>query len=428
MSDMAEMPMGHKTNFSAKLKEVSNILTICCIVFALTVLLPLCIRFVYPLFKKRRDILLQKRHINLSLLAIIYLLSQLVAENLNCLFDFDILYPMKHGQSVGIIQFIIISIYCFTVTGFITITFVRFFLVYFDIKYNVLIANDEWKSIIDHNHNKNQTSNFFIKYRSTLGSENWWFKFIIIDTIIAAIISPILAWYKLDDLLYIHNGIFYIAFIIIYFKLRRVKFWDDFCIVSELRRLGIAIIFLIAIWCSLRGSAEIIKIINRDQMDFKHELWMICYLYSVYIISMLYDVYVVYLTSRWVIKKLETDPALNLHYKNRSGVFSGILNNFTPTLSLTPTKSEQSRKGSRKMTDSNASKPICLKQILKTSEYLECFIHHLSREFSMECVLAYIEFMQFKQYVQSKQDALTGLNFFRSFVYFSVIFKNLSCE
>jgi len=419
MPDMPDANSMHPgiNSFNLKGCIITNIITICCIVFAFTVLIPLCIFFVCPLFKKRRDIILQKRHINLSLLASILLIIQIISENLNALFDFDVIYEMKHGQiTVRFVRFIIVSIYCFAVSGFIAITFVRFFLVYFDIKYNVLMANNEWKSIINRNYNyknrdknadqKTKTDSFFIKYKSTLGSEKWWTRFIIIDLFLALIISPFLAWFKLDDLLFIHNGFFYILFIVIYFKLRQVKFWDDFFIVQELRKLGIAVIFLVCIWGSLRIGTEILKHMNSNNMQFKHELWMTSYLYLVYALSMFYDIYVVYITTFWVLKKLRNDPVLQIHYRNKSSVVTMQLP--TPTLSLTMTKSNSFnplRKNSkRKMTDDDKPKPIHLKHILKKSEYLEVFINHLSHEFSLECILAYIELMQFKSLIQSQQD------------------------
>ena len=47
---------------------------------------------------------------------------------------------------------------------------------------------------------------------------------------------------------------------------------------------------------------------------------------------------------------------------------------------------------------------IYLKQILKKSENLQSFIDHLSHEFSLECILSYIEFTHFKESIQQEQE------------------------
>ena len=186
-------------SFNLKGCAITNWITISCIIFAYIIIIPICIYFFYPLFKQRKDIILKKRHLNLSILAIVLLIIQLITENVNALADFDVIYANKHGKhTVRYVRFTFASIFRWAAASFIFITFSRFFLIYFDINYNILIANDEWKSIINQNHIKSKKeSNFFIKYKSSLGSKMWWMRLIIIDSILALIGSLILAWYAL---------------------------------------------------------------------------------------------------------------------------------------------------------------------------------------------------------------------------------------
>merc|ERR1712232_426446 len=105
----------------------------------------------------------------------------------------------------------------FAVGCFISNMSVRFWLIYFDINYNVLLANGTWKGMIDQSWNVED--NFFIKYRRTLGNIAWLIKFLWIDILIILMIAIFIAVEEVAQIMAIIYLIFYIFFFVIYYNI-----------------------------------------------------------------------------------------------------------------------------------------------------------------------------------------------------------------
>lgn len=67
--------------------------------------------------------------------------------------------------------------------AFASLLFIRFFLLYFDIRHNKLISNQEWRSVIDSNHSSKMQQSFFVKYKQPLGTTSFWFKLFAVDSL-----------------------------------------------------------------------------------------------------------------------------------------------------------------------------------------------------------------------------------------------------
>ena len=136
--------------------------------------------------------------------------------------------------------------------------------------------------------------------------------------------------------------------------------------------------------------------------------------------SIIYITVLCYFMSKDVIKILQSDPILAAQYKS-----FGYLDKCSSMRSSTSMKSLSTTSHGKSNTSTTGSlrglnislgslssikisfksiKDVRLKDILANEEYLELFMCHLAQEFSIECILSLIEFMQFKQLIfESRQ-------------------------
>ena len=57
----------------------------------------------------------------------------------------------------------------------------------------------------------------------------------------------------------------------------------------------------------------------------------------------------------------------------------------------------------------DAKKRLTLKEVIQNKEYIECFLHHLTEEFSVELLLAFIEFKQFHDLICNDMEYLNRI-------------------
>ena len=174
--------------------------TIALVLTAISVLIyiPLCLYFIYPFFRARNDIILTKRYIKLSILAAMFAFIEVVAQTLCAIFTFKVVtVPDSNDnatQLISITQLVLNALIIFAGNCFICVMFVRFWLVYYDINYNILMATDKWKSIIDVTYNTD--NNFFIQNKSKWGNQRYLMRFIYIDMVINLIITALLMYVR----------------------------------------------------------------------------------------------------------------------------------------------------------------------------------------------------------------------------------------
>ena len=149
------------------------ILVISCIIFSIYI--------AYPLMIKRNELLLQKRSTKLTLTCIFLLLLWMIPVTMVDLIALDIL---PQSRLLEVIR----SQLSFAFHA--TLAF-RFWLVWFDIRYFMFLSADEWKCIINDDHH--YQTNFFLKYKSTLGNQKFILKILAI-CILIDIIADILLY------------------------------------------------------------------------------------------------------------------------------------------------------------------------------------------------------------------------------------------
>mmetsp|Transcript_27598 Transcript_27598/g.43699 ORF Transcript_27598/g.43699 Transcript_27598/m.43699 type:complete len:289 (+) Transcript_27598:1-867(+) len=118
--------------------------------------------------------------------------------------------------------------------------------------------------------------------------------------------------------------------------------------------------------------------------------------------------------TRWVIRKVENDPALRKQYghlMSPKAVISPTVGSSSSTNLTPPSKTFTFTHAAITLAhapNSNSNhhgkqhKALTLQMILENDEYLLPYMLHLSHEFSIECILSLIEFIQFKQCAQSE--------------------------
>eukprot|EP01084_Bolivina_argentea_P258959 436779_1 len=141
----------------------------------------------------------------------------------------------------------------------------------------------------------------------------------------------------------------------------------------------ICIVILCLIIFVLINHSKLLWIIT---VHFLIQSWIIC------------NICIVYVMSRWVFKQLKNDVTLQSQYGELLHKLNYIhTRNSVSTVELTDVNDEK--------TDNNQTKEITLQHILSKIEYICSFMEHLSREFSNECLLSMIEFIQYRNTIKS---------------------------
>eukprot|EP01084_Bolivina_argentea_P223556 378231_1 len=385
---------------------------------AFVIYLPLTFYFMYPLFKARKELIFQKRYSTLTLYGIysqifsitIFSLFQLILYNV---FNFNMNDP-PDVFFVLIIMFLI----CvqFIAQFFYGTLFLRLWLTYYDIKYNMVVGSNEWKSIIDENYNAKKS--WFVKCRRTLGNQRILFKIMLIFCVVTVIIDIILAsidWKNDGRTDYcvqfwfwglVFNFFGYcLSSSIIYCLLRKVKYFDDLHILKEFLmfyKIIMTIVLSYILYFFILGT--LITMVDESLAP----LLGLITLYFLYQSWMLFHILATYIFTRWVFKQLQNDSALQAQYSDvlKQLSYHFISNNRQkPRMELMQMSSPNvntNTPNENKPRPSELMKQIPLMQILSRMEYLCSFMQHLSHEFSMECLLSLIEMIQFRTYCEEK--------------------------
>ena len=385
------------------------------VIVTFTIYIPIILYSSYPLYKNKHTLILKKRHVDLTLLIIklqiinvaIWSLTQLLLfysdkdqdkdddDNNAQVTDFEI----KQRWFWALLSIGIISLQ-FTLQVTNNIFLIRHWIFFYNIQHNNLLKSNEWKHVISQNHNI--SNSFYIKYKPLFGNKkllkniNWILGVIISGISLtlsiydfagkqSLIVTESLMLLFLGGTFTINMACFFISSIIIFFKLRSIKFHDDLYIFQELVVffkiiiLGFIIYFLIA---CISGIVAQFTASTVERLENDENVLIVSYfiLINVYII---FYIILIYVMSRYIISKLQKDEALRLEYGERLSIFNDsnsnhLKNNITNSIN-------------------NNKQEISVFNILSNKEYIESFMAHLSREFSMEILLALIEFVQFRQ-------------------------------
>eukprot|EP01084_Bolivina_argentea_P038427 71034_1 len=160
----------------------ADTLAITFLLIGFIIYLPTVIYLAYPLWHSKNQLIFQKRHIDLTLYSIYSLAFSVIMTSLINLMT----SPVVFGNRISVIEFIfyvaINILLQFSVQFFYSTLFIRLWLTLFDIKYNIIIGMNEWKSILDKNYNA--SNSWFVRYRTSLGNKKVLIKVIWIINIL----------------------------------------------------------------------------------------------------------------------------------------------------------------------------------------------------------------------------------------------------
>ena len=368
------------------------------VVITFIVYIPLILYFSYPLYKYRDELIFKKRHIKLSLFAIMLLIIGILISNSSLIWAYLTLkIPSEEGfdnLGVKITGFILTVLIYIDILAFYSTMFVRLYLTYYNIQYQINDCGSNWKNVIDKSHRVNVEKSWFISNKHRWGNEKFWGKllfigyFIVISLIIFT--GSIDLKYDTEYTFYLSAGVifsdvltFVILTLMVYYRLKKLTFHDDFHIVDEFYMFikGMIVFFVVSITYSI-ASGIILPFLDQSQLGtFVIINWLITYeFYAIFAVT------TSYIMSRYVLNQLRDDCALQKQYGR-------ILN-----------RDGNNRKRDEIKTASMPKLNINLQRIMNKGEYLDVFMCHLAQEFSLECALSLIEFLQFKRYLENMQE------------------------
>jgi len=382
--------------------------------------IPMIIYLAYPLYRARKGLILQKRHSDMTLWAIYALIVHVAMLSVCQLMIWRSTQSIDDPNATAGYKLL----FCVTMITllfgthiFFTSFTVRLWLNYYDIQYNHVILSTEWKHIIDEQ--LSVKNSFWVKYRTSLGNKRFHKRLIWISTIVLTLIalsiiivdittshglSNVTTLWVILLVVDVFGFIFLSCFM--YFKLRNVKFFDDFLIWNEFERFFQVLILGVVILLIMPTIYAVAVVAFPDlnlQKDETLTVLIFMYGFNAYII--LY-IMVEYVITRYIIHDLQNDPNLQLQYGESIRELATSKDGDSDVVQIR-IHSESSAAGPEFFDHpdpdslrTNIKVELSLKRVLSKDDYMESFMQHLSQELSMECLLSLIEFLQFRAAAQ----------------------------
>ena len=275
--------------------------------------------------------------------------------------DWNLVHPHKDNVSYVILSVLNDLLFnpFFNFTVFLTL--IRYWLIYYDIKFSKCNLNLEWKQCISSNIKVLSKEKWYIQHRSDYGNQSWLLKRLLIVPIISSLTTMTLAlcwdFGILNQQLWHWPNLFvFITTMILILwlsrKLFNAKFDDNIHLYKEARMISFAWIISICLY----AIASIITFITKERV-----LWI---LFLSTISGMVGGFVTTFVSTWWVVRQVQRmkrdDEQLSLHMQ---------------------------------------SSQLSLKEILKEKKSFKLYMKHLIKEFSMECLISLIEFIQFREHI-----------------------------
>ena len=354
---------------------------------------------IYKFYKIKDLLIVIKRYPSIvlieSIATILYLIIAFPGIGYNVLRPpkFDIISVHKLFKILGNI------IYPFTGHFIVIAELSRLWLIFFDLNYLKAIKNESWKSKI----NEKQydfNNNFYLKNRNKYGNKQWIISRSFIFYIIISIISCLLfislfdnknigesgpqIVHFIDGLLY---GISIISIIFLYIKLPK-NLNEQFLFNFEFKTTT----FLFGFGLIIYLFDQIISFFDKT---ISSTITVFIAAPSICIVSLISTLYI----PQKIINLANWDKIL-IHQNDQNDQNFGEINltSIQQISSQTQTRT-QTTTSNIDDNDDNLSNKQKLTNLLENQYKIELFIQHLNEEFSLEIMLSFIEFLQFRQYL-----------------------------
>eukprot|EP01084_Bolivina_argentea_P139994 246225_1 len=367
-------------------KEYVRITCIVGVVVLWCVYLPLTMYYGYKFFLNRNFQVLKKRYSYIACIEIILVIISFIFTGMVILADYFLnvyLRNIAYYTSI-LVQYCIL--YCWVW---------RFWLLFFDVKWLNESLNVEWKRLINPKIGK---VNFFIDRRHDWGNKRWVLKRILIIVFIASAIVIGLR-YKFDfaeiedrewygEIPYLI--FFFTPFITLGIILWKIPNFDDnIFIVREMKAVTFVLFFIIFSWF----MQEMVESTHENDENINIAVDAIFY-----IVIETCNFICILITTAYVMNKVK----LLLNEQQQSIYLGNSVQN--PQTALTDEMAEYIQLNDdliELQVDKNKDdeNEISLFQVLSHAKAFDLLVNHVAKEFSIECLLSYVEFIQFKQYM-----------------------------
>eukprot|EP01084_Bolivina_argentea_P040922 75520_1 len=359
--------------------------------------IPIVIYYAYKYYTLRHHIVLQKRYCQITLFEILFVFCKFVwypialtAESIvgDTSFIASLFWSFNN-------YFAYLSLYCFVW---------RFYMLWFDIKWMNNIINSQWKLIINPSYQQKRSDHWFVKKKATFGNYKWMKYKVFAIAIISGTLTNIAGlWnsynnsdkpivFDIIELITITLLLIpFILLIIIYYKMYQSKFQDNFHIMNEMRYIFIAFCIQGVSW----NGFYVFLIVTKPSF-FVYQVTTFIASYCIVTAEFI----AIIISTCYVLKKVKliiNEHRYKTHYINPSNHNDAM--RFLPLteseekhelLDIVPPKIDL---------DAPVDENWTLFSILSHTQCFQCFIQHLSREFSIECLLSFVEFIQFEAYI-----------------------------
>eukprot|EP01083_Nonionella_stella_P158064 513901_1 len=259
---------------------------------------------------------------------------------------------------------------------------VRLWIMYYKMNHMNAVSNNQWESVID---NTSMMHNWYLMHSTTFGCLRWVMKRVFVYYIFVSISSMVLlvhfgftAHTQCVDCFFYSVPILFILYLYTTL-LRKKQIHDNFLFYLEFKTTNR--IFMIGLF--LYAFTPLMFALDPYYADMWTAMLGVTILTGPTVISALYIPRVILRNVLWsglndVVNRASSAPSLSLPCSNS-------------TISSMNTESQ---------------KRVYLDEIFINKVYTQYFIHHVIKEFSLECVLSWIEMRQFGYYLYTQLKAL----------------------
>ena len=287
----------------------------------------------------------------------------------------------------------------------------RFWMIFYDIRWMLACQQSQWQSIID----TNGKQNWFIINKSRYGNKSYVFKILFIVCILCGFIGTLLRFIFdgeggfRDEIGEATNYVFqligYIILLFITFKIP--KFDDHIYVRVELKLLSMILSVMMITIIIITIIEQILKINDDHYDDSQIVLFLI-----IYNIVNLCNFLCLLVSTWFVLNKLSVllvDKNDKFASNKNSYVLMNNNDNSIDTEVYTDMKNfmdnaqnivfEHNTLNGTLTLNKDLYENIKLSSVIQNGKSFDLFMIHLSMEFSMECLLSFVEFVQFKQHM-----------------------------
>eukprot|EP01083_Nonionella_stella_P288865 982971_1 len=272
---------------------------------------------------------------------------------------------------------------------------VRLWIMYYKMNHMNAVSNNQWESVID---NTSMMHNWYLMHSTTFGRLRWVMKRVFVYYIFVSISSMVLlvhfgftAHTQCVDCFFYSVPILFILYLYTTL-LRKKQIHDNFLFYLEFKTTNR--IFSIGLF--LYAFTPLMFALDPYCADMWTAMLGVTILTGPTIISALYIPRMILQNVLWI----EVDRKILNDTNPQSSAAS-----LQPCDTASPASSTISY-----VSDSHvyieAPKRVCLEEIFLDQVYTQHFVHHIIKEFSVECVLSWIEMRQFGYYLHTQLNAL----------------------